>query len=77
MPEAVQVFVAPPRRRRCGAPRGPGTDTPEEIERRLAVAREELDAQREFAHVIVNDDVERARGRAGASWCAANLARTT
>jgi guanylate kinase len=61
MPEAVLVFVAPPTpealRERL---EGRATDTPEEIERRLEVAREELGAQREFRHVIVNDEVERA-----------------
>ena len=61
MPEAVQVFIAPPSpealRERL---EGRGTDTPEEIARRLAVAREELDARDEFGQVIVNDDVDRA-----------------
>jgi guanylate kinase len=61
MPDAVLVFVAPPGpealRERL---EGRGTDTEEQIERRLRVAAEELDAQREFRHVIVNDDVERA-----------------
>jgi guanylate kinase len=61
MPEAVLVFVAPPGpealRERL---EGRGTDAPEQIERRLRVAGEELAAQPEFSHVIVNDDVERA-----------------
>jgi guanylate kinase len=61
MPEAVLVFVAPPSpealRERL---EGRGTDAPEQIERRLRVAAEELEAQPEFRHVIVNDDVERA-----------------
>jgi guanylate kinase len=61
MPEAVQVFIAPPS---PGALRerleGRATDRPEEIERRLSVAEEELAARREFGHVIVNDDLERA-----------------
>jgi guanylate kinase len=61
MPEAVLVFVAPPSpddlRRRLEAR---GTDSPDQIDRRLAVAREELEAQREFSHVIVNDEVGRA-----------------
>ncbi len=34
---------------------GRGTDDPEEVERRLRVAAEELAAQPEFAHVVVND----------------------
>jgi guanylate kinase len=61
MPDAVLVFVAPPS---PGALRerleGRGTDAPEQIERRLRVAAEELAAQPEFSHVIVNDDVDRA-----------------
>jgi guanylate kinase len=61
MPEAVLVFVAPPGpealRERL---EGRGTDTPEQIERRLQVAAEELEARSEFRHVIVNDDLERA-----------------
>ena len=61
MPDAVRVFIAPPSpedlRRRL---EGRGTDSPEEISSRLAVAERELQARGEFGHVIVNDDVERA-----------------
>ncbi|WP_425554429.1 guanylate kinase [Georgenia daeguensis] len=61
MPDARFVFLAPPTwdelvRRLVGR----GTETPEERERRLATAREELAAVDEFDHVVVNDDVERA-----------------
>jgi len=61
VPDAVQVFVAPPspetlRERLVGR----ATDSPAEIERRLRVAEEELGARSEFAHVVVNDDLERA-----------------
>ena len=63
MPEAVQIFIAPPDpsdlRRRL---EGRGTDSAETIEGRLRVAEEELAAQREFAHIVVNDDVDRAAG---------------
>jgi guanylate kinase len=55
------VFVAPPSaealRQRL---EGRATDKPEEIERRLSAAREELDARSEFGHVVVNDDLDRA-----------------
>lgn len=59
MPEARTVFLAPPSwdvlvQRLTGR----GTETPEVIERRLATAREELDAQGEFDVVVVNDDVD-------------------
>jgi guanylate kinase len=61
VPDAVQVFIAPPSpedlRRRL---EGRGTDSPEQISRRLEVAAEELGARDEFAHVVENDDVERA-----------------
>lgn len=61
MPEATQIFIAPPtpetlRERLVGR----GTDSAEAIERRLAVAEEELAAQGEFEHVVVNDDLDRA-----------------
>lgn len=61
MPEAVQVFIAPPslaalRTRLVGR----GTDDPDEVERRLRVAEQELAAQPEFAHVVVNDRLEDA-----------------
>ena len=58
MPKALQVFIAPPsfetlRERLVGR----GTDSPQTIDERLTVAREELDAQDEFSEVIVNDRV--------------------
>jgi guanylate kinase len=61
MPEAVQVFVAPPsldalRARLVGR----GTDDPEQIQARLRTAERELQAQGEFAHVVVNDRLEDA-----------------
>lgn len=61
MPEAVQVFIAPPsldalRTRLIGR----GTDASVEVERRLAVAEQELDARDEFAHVVINDRLEDA-----------------
>lgn len=61
LPEAHQIFIAPPD---DGALRerltGRGTDAANDIERRLEVAVEELAARGEFAHVVVNDDLERA-----------------
>lgn len=61
LPDAVRIFIAPPsaealRTRLIGR----GTDPPEQIERRLAVAERELAAATEFAHVVVNDDLDRA-----------------
>jgi guanylate kinase len=66
VPEAVSVFIAPPseealRTRLVGR----GSDGPEQIERRLAVAREEMAAESEFDHVVVNDDLDAAAERLG------------
>jgi len=61
MPEAVQIFIAPPDeavlRERL---EGRGTDSPEAIEQRLRTAEVELGARSEFPHVVVNDEVQRA-----------------
>jgi guanylate kinase len=63
MRESVQVFIAPPEpaqlRRRL---EGRGTDSAEAIDARLAVAEQELAAQDEFAHRVVNDDLGHAAG---------------
>ncbi len=63
MPEAIQVFIAPPepefeslKARLIGR----GTDSAEAIEGRLAVARHELAAQEHFHHQVVNDSLEHA-----------------
>jgi guanylate kinase len=64
MPEAYLVFLAPPSweelvRRLSGR----GTETPEQVERRLTKAREELAAEVEFDKTIINDSVEAAAAR--------------
>jgi guanylate kinase len=64
VPDAVQVFIAPPsldvlRERLIGR----DTDHPEEVERRLRVATQELTAQPEFEHVVVNDRLQDALER--------------
>ncbi len=61
MPEAVQVFIAPPsvdalRARLVGR----GTNSPRDVDLRLRTAREELAARDEFPHVVVNDRLESA-----------------
>jgi guanylate kinase len=59
IPESVTVFLAPPSwdelARRL---RGRGTESPEQYERRLATAKEELASADEFDVRIVNDDVQ-------------------
>ncbi|HEX4010003.1 MAG TPA: guanylate kinase [Solirubrobacteraceae bacterium] len=63
MPEALQVFIAPPSRDALRARLvGRGTDAPEQIEQRMRTAEAELEAQPEFAHVVVNDRLEQATG---------------
>jgi guanylate kinase len=61
MPESVQIFIAPPEpaalRERL---RARGKDSPEAIDARLAVAAQELAAKDEFAHQVVNDELDRA-----------------
>jgi len=61
MPDALMCFLAPPSwdelvRRLVGR----GTEGPEERERRLATARIELEAEKEFDVTIVNTNVESA-----------------
>jgi guanylate kinase len=61
LPDATQIFIRPPsddalRDRLVGR----GTDTPEQVERRLNVAGEELSAAGEFKHVVVNDRLDQA-----------------
>jgi guanylate kinase len=61
LPEAVQVFIAPPSLEALRARLvGRGTDAPQDVARRLATAREELAAEPEFGHVVVNDRLEDA-----------------
>ena len=58
MPEAITVFLAPPSWDDLVARlRGRGPGNAEEMATRLETARQELLAQSEFDHVIVNDDV--------------------
>jgi guanylate kinase len=61
LPGATRIFIEPPSfdvlRERLTAR---ASDSPEEIDRRLAAAEEELEAATEFHHRVVNDDRERA-----------------
>jgi guanylate kinase len=61
MPEAVRIFIAPPSEEALRSRLvGRGDTAAEDIEDRLQTAREELAAQSEFGHVIVNDRLEEA-----------------
>ena len=60
-PESVLIFIMPPSweelQRRL---EGRGSETKEQVERRLATAKQELELVGEYDHVIINDDVSRA-----------------
>jgi guanylate kinase len=61
LPEAVQVFIAPPSLEALEQRlRDRGADTADQIRERLDVAPRELAAQEEFSEVVVNEDLERA-----------------
>lgn len=61
MPEAITVFLAPPSWADLEARLiGRGTETPEDMARRLQTAREELAAQDDFDQVVVNSQLESA-----------------
>jgi guanylate kinase len=61
LPEALQVFIAPPSLEALeDRLRQRGADAPEQIRDRLAVAPQELAAQEEFSRVVVNEDLEQA-----------------
>ena len=61
LPEATQIFIAPPSlaalRQRLERR---ASDPPEQITRRLEVAPTELAAQREFSRVVVNEHLDAA-----------------
>jgi guanylate kinase len=63
MPDSVLVFIMPPDigdlEQRLVAR---GANTPSEIVDRLRIARSEMEAGKEFDHVIVNDNKDRAAG---------------
>lgn len=62
LPEAVSVFLLPPSweelERRL---RGRGTETEEDIVRRLKNAKGEIDYLPRYRYAVVNDDIDRAR----------------
>lgn len=61
VPESVSVFVLPPSGDRIlERLRRRGSETPEQLARRLATARAELAAVGEFDYLVVNDDLEAA-----------------
>jgi guanylate kinase len=60
MPEAKLIFIAPPNWDELVARlQGRGTESADEQQVRLATAKVELEAQSEFDHVVINDQVAR------------------
>lgn len=61
LPQAQTVFLAPPSWEiLVDRLTGRGTESEDVIQRRLETAKEELAAQKEFDHVVVNDHVDQA-----------------
>jgi guanylate kinase len=61
LPEAVRIFIEPPSfEALVERLTERASDSPEQIERRLAAAREELAARDEFDYHVCNDDLETA-----------------
>lgn len=64
MPEAMFILIAPPSDEELARRLTErGTETSEQLERRLSAARVELDAARNsgiYRHVVINDDLETA-----------------
>jgi guanylate kinase len=61
LPGAVLVFILPPDMETLEARlRGRQSDADDEIERRLAVARAEIEGALNYTHWVVNDDLEKA-----------------
>lgn len=60
-PGCTSVFLAPPSwEELVSRLTARGTETDEAVRRRLATAKKELEAQHEFDHIVVNNDVDDA-----------------
>lgn len=68
LPQSVAIFILPPSREELERRlRGRGQDSDEEIARRLAKARDEIEAfGKYYDYCVVNEDVERAGNEAQA-----------
>lgn len=61
LPNAILVFILPPSREELEKRlRERGEDSAEEVQRRLERAREEMLRYKDYDHVVVNDEAERA-----------------
>ena len=56
-PEALGIFIAPPSLEELEARlRGRGTETEENIQKRLKTAKEEMQNKKIYPHIVVNQD---------------------
>lgn len=61
MPDSVMVFITPPSLDELAARLAKrGSETDEEVALRMKTAEQELELVGKYAHVVINDDVERA-----------------
>lgn len=64
IPESVLVFILPPDRQSLQARlQGRGSETKESLQRRLGLARAEVEKADQYDYLIVNDDLESAYER--------------
>ncbi|MGH2739116.1 MAG: guanylate kinase [Actinomycetota bacterium] len=76
VPDSLLVFLEPPSEEELARRlRERGTESTEELERRLVEARRELSEARRFDHVVVNDEINRAAQEVLAIIDAARAAR--
>jgi len=76
LPEAVLVFLLPPRLEDLEQRlRSRATDSAETIERRVKKAPDEIRSLREYDYVVVNDDIETTRRNLEAIYVAEGLRR--
>jgi guanylate kinase len=76
LPEAVLVFLLPPRLEDLEARlRTRNTDSTDTIERRLKKAPDEIRSLREYDYVVINDDIEETRRKLEAIYIAESLRR--
>lgn len=62
--EAVLVFIAPPSLEELRSRlTGRGTESAEEVEKRLSCAESELAYRNQYDYIIINDDVEKAAAK--------------
>lgn len=62
-PDAVRIFIMPPSMRELESRiRHRGRETDEEIEQRLAKAKEEIPRASDYDYIIINDIIEEAAG---------------